>query len=214
MRRSASNMPKSESAVTTIAACSARSRISLRRDVVGLEVRVVREDLITGPTCGELTQHHRHRDAEITDARQPAHPLRVDRDSLQVHVAIVAPRSRRGRWTSDDHVSPLANPRCSSSYESKGRPRRRRRSRLQPAVHQPRASAHIMARHRPEQLQRPATLSGSRSRRVPGSSDMSAKASPRGRPGRLLDRHPGDGPADHELLDLLGAFEDVVVHPP
>ncbi|MFT7650482.1 MAG: hypothetical protein ACI8Y4_005254 [Candidatus Poriferisodalaceae bacterium] len=27
---------------------------------------------------------------------------------------------------------------------------------------------------------------------------------------RLLDTQTRDGPADHELLDLLGAFEDVV----
>ena len=26
----------------------------------------------------------------------------------------------------------------------------------------------------------------------------------------LLDPQAGDGPADHELLDLFGAFEDVV----
>ena len=27
---------------------------------------------------------------------------------------------------------------------------------------------------------------------------------------RSLDAHAGEGPADHELLDLFGAFEDVV----
>jgi len=27
---------------------------------------------------------------------------------------------------------------------------------------------------------------------------------------KLLDSHAADGPADHELLDLFGAFEDVV----
>jgi len=26
----------------------------------------------------------------------------------------------------------------------------------------------------------------------------------------LLDAHPGDSPGDHQLLDLFGAFEDVV----
>ncbi len=27
---------------------------------------------------------------------------------------------------------------------------------------------------------------------------------------KLLDTHPRDGPGDHQLLDLFGAFEDVV----
>ena len=34
-------------------------------------------------------------------------------------------------------------------------------------------------------------------------------AARRGSPGQLFDAQPGDGPGDHDLLDLLGAFEDV-----
>ncbi len=121
--------------------------------------------------------------------------------------------------------------RCSSSYESNGRPQRRTRSRLSaetalvsghststarpptntaspnPGVFTTREAAsgsssrwittrssHQSAAHQPldsrahhgsapsKQLLRPATLSDSRSRRVPGSSDMNARASPRGCP--------------------------------
>src|SRR6056297_816255 len=64
------------------------------RDVLGLQVRVVRQDLLLRLPSGEELEHIKHTDTHSADARTASALLRVNRDpAKKIRLAHVSPRS-------------------------------------------------------------------------------------------------------------------------
>ena len=67
-----------------------------RGDVVGLEIGIVRENLLAGSTGGEEIEDILHADAEAANTRTPPADIRTDRNPVdRAHTSIVPPPTLR-----------------------------------------------------------------------------------------------------------------------